>query len=58
MTNEDFMERICVELTELNANLNSRFDALDVISCGVHLIREELNALHHAVDDLADRLTE
>jgi hypothetical protein len=32
MTNEDFMERICVELTELNTTLNCRFDVLDDIA--------------------------
>ena len=35
MTNDNFMERICVELTEFNATLNCRFDVLDDIA--IHL---------------------
>jgi hypothetical protein len=32
MTNEDFMERIACELTELNTTLSCRFDVLDDIA--------------------------
>ena len=38
MTNEDFLERICVELTELNTTLNCRFDALDEIATHLEAI--------------------
>jgi hypothetical protein len=32
MTNEDFLERIACELTELNTTLSCRFDVLDDIA--------------------------
>ena len=56
MTNEDFLERIACELTALNTTLNSRFDALDEISCGIHLMREDLTNLYYSINDLSDKL--
>lgn len=52
MTTEDFLERIAVELNELNATLNCRFDALDQISDSLKSIDDELCFVKAAIQNI------
>ena len=49
MTTEDFLERIAVELNELNATLNRRFDAVDEVSNSLKSIDDELAWIKAAI---------
>ena len=57
MTETDtFLERIACELHELNATLNCRFDALDVLCEAVHEHKAETTEVHGAISLLRRNL--